>query len=209
MLIDSGDGMNIRGTFIVDGIVQGVSYREIVLRAARELRLTGYVRNLKDGTVRIEAEGEKETIRRFLERINIQTGRIMVDVIKERYFEATGHFRPFRIERGKNISDGDLELIEKMDMGYHMMEEMNAGLSGRLDGTNMAVKEVGANIKTMDGHLTHMDSNMGTRFDRLDKKYVEFGKTMKSVRKDTKTMASDIKVIRKEATIGRKKPATG
>ncbi len=43
---------------IVEGKVQGVTYREFVARVAKRLHLVGEVENLSDGTVRVVAEGE-------------------------------------------------------------------------------------------------------------------------------------------------------
>ncbi|HDR90226.1 MAG TPA: acylphosphatase [Bacteroidetes bacterium] len=45
-------------TIHVSGRVQGVGFRYSAMQKARELDLTGYVRNLPDGSVLIEAEGE-------------------------------------------------------------------------------------------------------------------------------------------------------
>ena len=44
-------------TLIVSGRVQGVFYRDSTMRKARELGLSGNVRNLTDGSVHIEAQG--------------------------------------------------------------------------------------------------------------------------------------------------------
>jgi len=43
--------------FIVRGVVQGVGFRWFVVRKARALGLTGYVRNVGDGTVEVVADG--------------------------------------------------------------------------------------------------------------------------------------------------------
>ena len=51
----------------------------------------------------------------------------------------------------------------------------------------------------MDGHIKTMDSNMSGHFGRLDRKYGEFGKTMKGV-------ARDIKAIRKTASAAAPRP---
>jgi acylphosphatase len=48
--------------FYVTGIVQGVGYRYFVERIALRLRLTGYVRNLRDGRVEVYAIGHAESI---------------------------------------------------------------------------------------------------------------------------------------------------
>ena len=49
--------------FIIHGEVQGVGYRYFTLREAEALGLTGYVRNLPDGTVEVVAEGSAERLR--------------------------------------------------------------------------------------------------------------------------------------------------
>jgi acylphosphatase len=46
-----------RVTLIVHGRVQGVFYRDSTMRMARDLGLSGTVRNLPEGTVEIVAQG--------------------------------------------------------------------------------------------------------------------------------------------------------
>lgn len=43
--------------YYISGMVQSVGFRYFVHRAARELKLTGYVRNLRDGRVEVYAIG--------------------------------------------------------------------------------------------------------------------------------------------------------
>ncbi len=47
---------------LVSGMVQGVFFRYSTVRRARELGLTGWVRNLTDGRVEILAQGEKKKL---------------------------------------------------------------------------------------------------------------------------------------------------
>ena len=57
--------------FFVSGIVQGVGYRFFAQRAAQQLGLTGYAKNLRDGRVEVYAIGSKKILadlRRQLER---------------------------------------------------------------------------------------------------------------------------------------------
>ncbi len=51
---------------IVGGRVQGVGFRYFVAKGARAYCISGYVQNLSDGRVEIDAEGESENIHHFL-----------------------------------------------------------------------------------------------------------------------------------------------
>jgi acylphosphatase len=53
---------------LVKGRVQGVGFRYFVLHRAQELGLDGWVKNLPDGRVKIEASGSPEALDR-LERL--------------------------------------------------------------------------------------------------------------------------------------------
>lgn len=48
--------------FIVEGKVQGVGFRQFVLGEAKKLGLTGFVRNLVDGSVECLARGTSEQL---------------------------------------------------------------------------------------------------------------------------------------------------
>ncbi|HIG97956.1 TPA: acylphosphatase [Candidatus Woesearchaeota archaeon] len=82
---------------LVKGKVQGVFYREFTRREAEPLGVTGFVRNLKDGTVEITAEGEERQLKEFEKKF--RKGPLMafitgVDVKEE---PATGEFEGFDI----------------------------------------------------------------------------------------------------------------
>jgi acylphosphatase len=51
--------------FYVSGTVQGVGYRYFAERAARHLKLKGYVRNLRDGRVEAYAIGPADALSTF------------------------------------------------------------------------------------------------------------------------------------------------
>jgi acylphosphatase len=51
----------------VRGYVQGVGFRWNAAREARQRGIKGFVRNLSDGSVYIEAEGQAEQLRDFVE----------------------------------------------------------------------------------------------------------------------------------------------
>ncbi|HSJ24527.1 MAG TPA: acylphosphatase [Longimicrobiales bacterium] len=56
---------NTRVRMVVSGQVQGVGFRAFIRRQTRGLRLDGYVRNLEDGTVEIEAAGPAADVARL------------------------------------------------------------------------------------------------------------------------------------------------
>jgi len=51
---------------IVNGRVQGVAFRASTVEQAREHGLTGWVRNLADGSVELEAQGDEVRVQALL-----------------------------------------------------------------------------------------------------------------------------------------------
>ncbi|MCK8520923.1 acylphosphatase [Aquimarina sp. D1M17] len=82
----------------VSGTVQGVWYRKNTLEKAIELGVTGYVKNLINGNVYIEAEGTKEQLQALLDWCAIGPEYAKVDQVS---FEegALMSFARFEIER--------------------------------------------------------------------------------------------------------------
>ena len=100
-----------RAVVIASGDVQRVGYRDAVLRAARDLGISGYVKNVEPYDVEIVAEGEEEDLKRFIEAIRIQRYPINVRSLSVRWEDATGEFEYFRIISGKWTE----ELFERID----------------------------------------------------------------------------------------------
>ena len=61
----------VAAEIIVSGMVQGVGYRFFTQRAAEELKLCGWVRNLPDGRVQAEVEGPREQVDEFVSRLRV------------------------------------------------------------------------------------------------------------------------------------------
>ena len=70
---------------VVKGRVQGVGFRWFAERAARELGVRGWVRNLSDGTVETVAEGEDAAVAAYLSRLERgpQGSRVDAVVVEE------------------------------------------------------------------------------------------------------------------------------
>lgn len=61
--------MGMMQRLLVSGRVQRVGYRDWTVRNARELGLTGWVRNLSDGRVEILADGDEVALGKLLDAL--------------------------------------------------------------------------------------------------------------------------------------------
>jgi acylphosphatase len=82
---------------IVEGLVQGVSFRDYTRRQAFILHLTGWVRNLSDGSVEAMLCGADSDITRMLDWLRQGSPRSRVDNLRIRQVPATEHFTTFAI----------------------------------------------------------------------------------------------------------------
>ena len=81
----------------VRGRVQGVGYRYFAQKAAAELGVTGYARNLDDGRVEVYAVGPEEKLSQFAGMLH--KGPMWADVRGVEEQEAAVHvFGSFRID---------------------------------------------------------------------------------------------------------------
>ena len=82
---------------IISGRVQGVFFRDNARRKAKELGLTGYAKNLPDGTVKVVAEGDENKIEEFVGFIRGGPGIAKVEGIKIKHKEPE-NFKDFEIK---------------------------------------------------------------------------------------------------------------
>jgi acylphosphatase len=89
--------MHARLEAVVHGRVQGVFFRRGTADEARRLGLTGTVRNLPDGTVRVLAEGKRDALQTLLAWLRRGPEFAAVESVDVVWREASGAFRGFRI----------------------------------------------------------------------------------------------------------------
>ena len=81
----------------VSGRVQMVMYRDFAQRKARGLRLVGEVQNLRDGTVRVVAEGPREKLETYVEKLKKGPLLARVEGVQVAYTEVSGGYTDFSI----------------------------------------------------------------------------------------------------------------
>ncbi len=82
---------------IAHGRVQGVYFRTFVVRRGAELGLTGYARNLPDGTVEVRAEGETGQLQKLLDYLKTGPPAARVERVDTAWSENTEGYTTFRI----------------------------------------------------------------------------------------------------------------
>ena len=83
---------------MVYGSVQGVYFRDFTARRARELGLTGYVRNLRDvEAVEVTAEGERRQLEKLIGYLEIGPRAARVTKVVTDWSEYTESYSGFKI----------------------------------------------------------------------------------------------------------------
>ena len=86
----------IRQHMYISGDVQGVGFRYRAYHAAQRLGLTGYVRNLYDGRVELEVQGDRELISRLLGEIDAGSF-VHMDNIESKIIPVVEDERSFKV----------------------------------------------------------------------------------------------------------------
>lgn len=85
--------------FIISGIVQGVGFRYFAQRSAARHQVTGYVKNLEDGSVEAFVQGGERQVIAFRDDLAAGPRYSTVESMEETVLEPNGAFSSFRIER--------------------------------------------------------------------------------------------------------------
>jgi len=89
--------MNVAAKIIVSGRVQGVGFRWFVFKEAQQAKVTGQVRNLSDGTVEIEIEGDKQAIKKLISKVQAGPAFSHVTNVQTKWQTYKGSYREFNI----------------------------------------------------------------------------------------------------------------
>jgi acylphosphatase len=81
----------------ITGRVQGVGFRNFTQTQARRLDVTGWVRNERDGSVRMEAEGTRKALESLADAVQDGPRLAQVQAVEAEWADATGEFDAFRV----------------------------------------------------------------------------------------------------------------
>jgi acylphosphatase len=84
---------------IIEGHVQGVSFRYFVLRRADALGISGWVRNTYQGQVEVMAEGNRLKLENLLSHLRIGPPSSFVSEVKPTWGKASGNYKKFSVAR--------------------------------------------------------------------------------------------------------------
>lgn len=77
--------------------MHGVGFRNFAQRRASLLGLSGYVMNLKDGRVRVHAEGPRDVLEELMRHLEKGPPLARVERVNVRWLAPTGRFAAFAI----------------------------------------------------------------------------------------------------------------
>ena len=89
--------MNIRVSVIVRGRVQGVAFRQSTVARALDLGVSGWVRNLPDGSVEGLFEGAESAVNALVAWCRQGPPAALVEQVEVRQETCTGEFADFTI----------------------------------------------------------------------------------------------------------------
>ncbi len=81
----------------VFGLVQGVYFRDSTRQKAESLRIVGWARNARDGSVEVMAEGPRSDLESLLSFLRVGPPSARVERVETAWAEATGEFTAFDI----------------------------------------------------------------------------------------------------------------
>ena len=179
--------MTMRLTAFVSGRVQEVGYRARVIDIAIALGLKGMVVNLKDGRVKIVAEGEGEKLKWFESAMDIKNALIHVSSIEKNYSSASGEFDQF----GKLVAKGETDTRLDTAAVYlkkllFAVNNMNDNLGGKMG------QMLGKQDELLD-EVRNMNDRLGGKMDQMLDKQDDLIIEVKDVnRKMDRVLETDI-----------------
>ena len=204
-----------RAEIIAKGDVQKVWYRAKVLEIAANLNIKGEIENLENENVKIIAEGEKEKLEEFIEKIKVKDELINVKDLSVNWSEPTNEFTDFRKivksgETDERLDTASVHLKELIRVTKYGIEENKKGFADlsekqgqMLEKQDQTIEVLGNKIdsgnKMIVDKLDTFHQDTTKRFDTVDIKYGKIAgdmekilQEMKEERIETRNMMKDL-----------------
>jgi acylphosphatase len=173
------------------GEVQAVGYRRAIVKIARKLGISGYVKNKDDGSVLILAQGEEEALQSFVRAAKINDLPINVEEIQIRERKPVSRYETFAIKSGSLVE----ELQEGLGAGEIQLKTLNDNFNdyrgefrqfaGRTDenfkSLNDNFNDYRGEFKNYTGEFSQFASRTDENFKLLGDKYGEISAKLTQV----------------------------
>ena len=175
----------------VSGQVQRVGYRRLVIRAARKNGISGYVKNERDETVKVLAEGTSADIRRFIDDISVRKEPILVEGVGEKRLRPTGRYHGFTIRPGR--------LVDELQEGLGAGQEQLVQLTDEFRDYRKEFKDYRAEFRGFSGRTDSNFKELGGRYDAISEKLSSIMTEMAEQTKKTNDLLESFKTESKES----------
>ena len=82
----------------ITGRVQGVGFRQFTLHKARQLNVSGWVRNTMDGKVQLVAKGNKQDLETFIDYLKSGPSMARVENVSKYQMQKLDDFSEFMVK---------------------------------------------------------------------------------------------------------------
>lgn len=80
---------------IISGVVQGIGFRSWIKRHAKQLSITGWVKNRADGAVELVVQGDTASVEQLLKLVHVGPPLAHVDNVSEEQVQNTPLYDDF------------------------------------------------------------------------------------------------------------------
>ncbi|MDG6908602.1 MAG: acylphosphatase [Nitrososphaerota archaeon] len=157
----------------VQGIVERVGFRRFVERAAWKFDLFGYVENLKDGSVKVFAQGSRKSLDRLAEEIKSAPQPIVVRKLESKREKTIPSMKSFRIKTGPQAMEMQ-EGFGAIETQFSDYRDEFRGFARRTDENfNTLTQKTDENFKLLDTKYGEISEKLTHILETLEKESTE------------------------------------
>lgn len=162
---------------LITGDVQGVGYRRTVAKIARRMKISGFVKNQKDGRVLIFAQGNLQQLNEFIDTVRINEPPIKVEDIEKKERKQVARYYTFIIKPGS--------MIEELQEGLGADEEQLRSLNNNFNDYRKEFTDYRGEFKEFAGRTDENFRTLGDKYGEISAKLTQVLETLE--RESTET----------------------